>query len=491
MIALSRRAARTSFLFLLPLFFVLHGYSQNQEAMTAWEAVGLLGKYIAITAVLFGCCYLLFNTVQKAALYAFSLLFFYLFFGALHDGLKGLSPGSFLSKYWFVLLLAAAFFAALFIFLRKTKNNFHRLITYFNLLLVLLLVFEIAGLLRPPDNSNKTMFVASASVCDTCQKPDIYLIIADAYADSVSLQQLFQFNNTAFQTALRRRGFHLVNNSRSNYNFTPFSMASLLQMNYLRGIEGRNQSLADKNKCYNWINKAPLFDFLKQHGYEIRNNSMFNVADIPTPAPQNYIRIGADMIENQTLLSRLNRDLRFHLVTTLRLQGQIEQFTYFMHYCNQLLLSRLLADVKDSASRPRFIYTHLTMPHYPYYYQANGRPNPPEKLREENQGPEDYIEYLQWTNGLLLETIDRILTAAKEPPVILLMSDHGFREFTGDFEKNAPYYFMNLNAVLLPNGNYQKFYDGMSSVNQFRVLLNTTFGQQLPLLKDSSILLYE
>jgi hypothetical protein len=50
---------------------------------------------------------------------------------------------------------------------------------------------------------------------------------------------------------------------------------------------------------------------------------------------------------------------------------------------------------------------------------------------------------------------------------------------------------MNLCAVFLPGCNYSGFYDGLSPVNTFRVILNSQFGQQFSLLKDSSIFLYE
>ena len=43
----------------------------------------------------------------------------------------------------------------------------------------------------------------------------------------------------------------------------------------------------------------------------------------------------------------------------------------------------------------------------------------------------------------------------------------------------------------MPDGNNSGFYDGMSNVNQFRVLLNSQFKQKLPLLKDSTNFLIE
>ena len=367
-----------------------------------------------------------------------------------------------------------------------------RVAMYLNGLLLLFILLEIPNYVKAGNKIKPMATLAQTTVCDTCEKPDVYLIIADEYADSASLKQIFNFDNSAFQNALRSRGFHIVENSKSNYNFTPFAMASLFQMNFLTGIKGHNQNLDDKNRCYDLINNAPLWNFFRQQGYTIENNSIFNTGNIPTEAPQNYILIGKDMIVSHTLWSRLNKDLRYHLVTTFKMESEINRMAHFIHRCNQLLLSQLLNDAKEQTGRPKFVYTHLTMPHYPYYFRKDGKANPVEVLMEGQQvRKKEYLEYLQYSNALFLETIDQILTKSKKPPIILFMGDHGFREFTDGFEKNAPFYYMNLNAVLVPNSNYKEFYNGISGVNQFRALLNTSFGQHIPYLKDSSILLYE
>ncbi len=65
------------------------------------------------------------------------------------------------------------------------------------------------------------------------------------------------------------------------------------------------------------------------------------------------------------------------------------------------------------------------------------------------------------------------------------MGDHGFRHLEG----NNNGHFMNFNSIYLPDKNYSRFYDGMSLVNEFRILLNTQFNQHLPILKDSTIFL--
>ena len=101
----------------------------------------------------------------------------------------------------------------------------------------------------------------------------------------------------------------------------------------------------------------------------------------------------------------------------------------------------------------------------------------------------EYIEYLQYCNQKFLELIDHIFKTSRRPPIIIFMGDHGFRHFIKDVDHQ--YYFMNLNSIYLPDKNYRQFYDSMSMVNEFRVLLNTQFNQHLPLLKDTTVFLQE
>jgi hypothetical protein len=127
------------------------------------------------------------------------------------------------------------------------------------------------------------------------------------------------------------------------------------------------------------------------------------------------------------------------------------------------------------------------MPHYPYYFDSKGNSLPVEKLTAlKNANPQDYLEYLQYSNKRLIQLVDHILASSPNPPIIIILSDHGLQKM-GD----RKYDFANLNAVRLPNKNYSLFYDSMTNVNQFRVIFNTYFNQHLPLLKDSTINIWD
>ena len=93
------------------------------------------------------------------------------------------------------------------------------------------------------------------------------------------------------------------------------------------------------------------------------------------------------------------------------------------------------------------------IPHHPYYFDSNGDSLPLKKLLLfKNTNSDDYIEYLKYGNKKILQLVDQILANSPTPPVIMLLSDHGFRHPAKNIDRK--YDFMNLNAIYLPGKNY-------------------------------------
>ena len=149
-----------------------------------------------------------------------------------------------------------------------------------------------------------------------------------------------------------------------------------------------------------------------------------------------------------------------------------------------------LKEASMQRTKPKFVYTHLVMPHDPYYFNKNAEPLPFDSLREGKQmNKENYIGYLQYCNKRVINFTDSLLKNSAKPPIVILMSDHGFRYFQKKTER--PWCFNNLMAVYLPSQHYSNFYNGLSAVNFFPVLFNSEFHQQLPIKKDSTIYLWD
>jgi len=176
-------------------------------------------------------------------------------------------------------------------------------------------------------------------------------------------------------------------------------------------------------------------------------------------------------------------------VTTFHLRSAVKYSIYGDQYNNEKILN-LAKQATENKQSPKFVYSHVVMPHYYYYFDSLGRPVPESQLNNSNNTNKNaYIEYLVYTNKKLLDLLDHILTTPGNPPIIILMGDHGFREFAEKTDQK--YYFMNFDGIFFPNRDYSNLYDSMSLVNQFRVILNSQFNQHLPLLKDSTSFLRE
>lgn len=481
------------FLFLLPVFFVLHGCMENYDFVPVEDALLLTGLYCGISAILAFLFWLFYRDLIKAGLASCCIMAFHFFFGSMHDNLKKYFPESFVAKYSFILPAALALFLLVLILLKKRKKPFVKLSFYLTTLLIILIAVDTVMLLTKFIGNSKQEQLAipdGMTSCKDCPKPDIYFIIADEYVGNATLKDKFSFDNSAFINDLATRGFHTIPYSSSNYNFTPYSVASTLNMDYLDVRAQKKADQSDLALCYSTIRNNRFLRFLQSEGYLFRNYSIFDFPGQPARTEVTFLPVKTKLITGQTFLSRFNRDIRYHLVTNLETKSEIERMTYGFLHNNENIYTLTQQEASIISAAPKLVLTHLHLPHYPYYFDNNGRERPFEKLTEGNQTDKAaYVEYLQYGNKKYLELIDHILKASRKPPIIILMGDHGFRHFTE--EVDLKYWYLNQVSLYLPGKNYQSFGDSLTNVNLLRVLLNTTYNQRLPLLKETHTFINE
>ncbi len=473
------------FLFLLPPFFVLHGFMENYDFVPSKDALLLTAVYIGASILFSLLSWLLFRNFTKANLAAFFIMAFNFFFGSVHDGLRKMFPDSFITKYIFILPSVAVVFIILLIFLKQRKSPLFKLSYYLNILFLVLLLTDSFLLIGKIINRKKASYAIPEGFthCSNCPKPDIYFILADEYAGNTELKDLFHFDNNAFISQLDSLNFHTIPESRSNYNYTPFSVASILNMNYLN-LKGYDRTKPDLTNSYEAIRDNRLLQFLRFHGYNFYNYSVFNFEGQPARVRETFLPVKTRLITAQTFLNRFDKEIRFNLVTRWKSKKNLKIVTYYNKDNNENLYSLTWKLAEQKTSSPKFVYTHLMMPHYPYYFDRSGKEQPFETLLEGNQvNKESYIEYLHYSNKKLIELVEHIIQSSATPPIIVLAGDHGFRHFKEPVE--SKYYFLNLISVHLPSKIYSGFSDSLTGVNLFRAVLNTEYNQHLPFLKDS------
>ncbi len=487
---------RGFYVFLIPVFFVLHGALQNFGFVLFRDCFFLVLSYLAATTLIFLLSWLIFRNHLKTALFTAFLLSFYLFFGTIDDFLK--KHAYILSRYTWIMPLFLLCFIIFLVYLKKTNRQLVKLTFFLNALLVIYLCVDTVGLLwkmSHPDNNKLAIYGDNKknnyAACNECRNPDIYFLLFDEYASTVSLRETFHFDNSALDSFLLQRGFSLQRFSHGNYNFTPFSMASILNMNYISGIKNPDAcTIEDYANCNNLIRNNEVIHFLSSRNYEIVNYSIFDLAGNPTLVESTLLPVKTRLITDQTLYNRMMHDIGWHLFI-----GKMEiswltknQILSSLHNDN-LFIAKLKEESRKKTSQPRFVYTHLAMPHYPYYYDEHMLlRNRKDLVADPDPGHvESYTKYLTYTNQTLRELIDSIHKNTNHTAVIILMGDHGYRTKTGDGDRK--HYFKNLNAIYFPDKDYQRLTDTISGVNQFRVILNSLYKQNLPLLKDSTIFL--
>ncbi|HYM94327.1 MAG TPA: sulfatase-like hydrolase/transferase [Chitinophagaceae bacterium] len=476
------------YLLLLPVFFVLHGFEENFYLIPVKDSLILLFIYTGCSIILAILFLWYFKNITRAAFFSFLLMGFNFFFGYLHDGLKSFFPDSFVVKYSVVLSVAFLFFLAFAFLMKKKKFALKKMAVYLNLVLGVFIVIDIALVVKKSvsrsGEDRKSALEDFNLPLSHKNLPDVYLIIADEYAGSKDLSDICGFDNTPFLDSLRKKGFFIANNSRSNYNYTVYSMASVLNMDYLV-LNSEQMKKGDHKYALKKIFDNRVVSFFKQAGYEFYNYSSFDMSGQPAGNNNSFIPARTTLFTSQTLVNRFKRDVWMNLARMLNLQGILKKSLFQNLRFNEQVYKETVNIAHSSNKRHKFVYTHLELPHYPYYNDDNGDIYPYKKIMNDAPGnTKHYVLYLQYANRQLLKLVDEILQNNSALPVIILMSDHGYRCYPNGKESYA---FVNLSSVYLPDKNYSLFSDSLNNVNVFRTLLNSEFNQHLPLLKDTSI----
>jgi hypothetical protein len=458
------------FVFLLPLFFVLHGYCQHLYFIPVSDVLFLFLTYVVAA----GFSFLLVRaflrrTIESCLVVAFMFSIFF-FFGAAQDFLKTLIFISFLSK--FSVLLPALLVLFYLGVNRIQKGVPSRLVLYFNSVFIILILIDAIriGCQIATHKEDKINFIP----CASCKRPDVYFLLLDGYAGQQQLVKDFSFSNERFLDQLSRMHFHVLDSSFSNYGDTPFSLSSILNMKYL-GLKDYSYSDRNLDYCYEQIANNKTVKFFHKLGYKFVNNSIFDIDGQSAPINKTFLISGKQLITSQTLLGRLERDVYNNIIRKYFPNSILYKNLVFSDLeNNKTIYDKTKELAKDRSPFPKFVYSHLLLPHFPYYYNASGQLNPLSSLAPSNLYNDSlYLDYLKYCNKHVLDLIMAIMEYSKEPPIILLMSDHGYR-------KNKTYSFhSNLVAIHLPNRDYSEYGHNLSNVNQFPLLFNKVFHQKL------------
>jgi hypothetical protein len=319
----------------------------------------------------------------------------------------------------------------------------------------------------------------------TDPRPDIYFIVLDGYGRNDVMNAIYGYDNSYFTDALAEKGFFVADQSRSNYSHTITSISSTLNMEYLQNLLGENLELiSDRKFLREIIGRNHVAEFLKKAGYSIVAFSSeyydirFENPDVvlqPEWTAHPFDLALLDMTPAPWLLGRLGRP------------------PLYDHHRERLLYTIDNLPAAAKLPGPKFVFAHILLAHPPFVFDGEGKPVQPDRrfnmmvwgnFDDYINGYRDQVHYL---NQRFLESLDALLEASDQPPVIIVQGDHGPGSHSdgATSEGTAPYEaYSILNAYLLPDGNGEMPYSSITPVNSFRVVFNRYFGAGLELLED-------
>ncbi|MBL7737697.1 MAG: sulfatase-like hydrolase/transferase [Chitinophagaceae bacterium] len=477
---------------LVPLFFVLHACTVHWLYIEVPVLLLLAGKYMLAAALAFLFFYLLIKNRDKAACITFAILFIHFFFPEVHILIRKHSPWPFPGRYIFIIPLLVALVIFLFIRIRKSPRSYTGITRYLNILLLILVIADLSVLVfRKINSSARNLSLANSDIaispCMDCPKPDIYFLVFDEYSSSASLKEDYGYDNQFLDSFLLKNGFKIQPESRSNYNSTAFSAASITNMSYLDIADTAAVTSIDYAHAARLVGNSRLFSIMETMGYDILNISLFDIKGSKAPVKFYHGKDVQEIIMSRTFTSRLLSEAGWNFLK----KQQLRHISTLQSKGIQTIRMGIDTLKKISAEKgrsPRFIYSHLLMPHPPFLMNKAG-PRTPEKVAATpDSSVKEYLDYVFYTNTVIKEIITAIQDNTGGSSVIVIMSDHGFRH-PAKATISTDLHFKIQNALYFPSGNYSRVYDSISGVNQFRVVLNTLFRQNISLLPDQQFFL--
>ena len=502
--------------FLVALYPFLFFLSTNIDVVKPQESFRSLLIALSGSVIVFVFFLLILRDIQLAALYTlviilFLFLVFFFIYAPLYRFLRQILIFDFeLGRHrylipFFTLLFMVITVGVLSFRRRIPKKVMSRILEFGNFLTILLILIPISSILLDKIGSVlKKEEPLSLPPIDQIQHenlsktPDIYYIILDMNTNENVLRKLFDYDDSGFTKGLEELGFFVTRCSQSNYDKTIFSLTSSLNFDFVQNLDfsstKSDRSIGIQHSAIRrMLENAGYKTYAFETGYwytELLDADYLikPVSDalesLKYPGVNTYESLILSISAGQLLYE--NRDS-----LAKPIQAMIDA-PYMRHRQVVLKILNTLPELPYEPG-PKFVFAHVLAPHPPFVFDKNGNPafrrTPYTVEKDPEFGPgygfeafkQPYVDEVTYIHNQMLEIVRKIIKNSKTPPIIIIQGDHGIPSLE---DQGAQ--FQILNAYYFPGIPDPGFYDTLSPVNSFRLLLNAYFGGHYPLLPDYS-----
>ena len=354
---------------------------------------------------------------------------------------------------------------------------------------------------KPQEQVNTTVNAAQPTIADPAQNPDVYYLVFDRYGGEQTLRDLYGIDNSAFYTMLESKGFYIARDSMANYPSTSFSLSSTLNMKYHEQLDTSGSAYPSQaDYIYPLFKNYEAGKVFKEHGYKvIQLGSWFTYTHQDGIADENYaLGSSRQIVKLDAFTSKLVSTTALYPILEEVAPGVIKNNNYESHYLYTEYQRQKFGEVVYEDG-PKFVFTHILVPHDPFIYDANCNLIE-QSVSEARQIIERYADMMLCANKMAETMIDQIRLAAQEDkrpdPVILIQADEGsyplleWRHEVGPYDSKTTEQLLErfriLNAYYLPDGDYGELNQNITPVNSFRVVFNDLFDSSYEKLPDTS-----
>jgi hypothetical protein len=326
--------------------------------------------------------------------------------------------------------------------------------------------------------------------------PEVFVIVLDTYTGVTSLQRNYGFDNSDFMAALEARGFVLPPTFGANYPQTALALSAVLHWDYLDAYApDLPTDAADWRALVATVHTNPTWRLFRSRGYYS--------AYLPYSRTITGRHPFADLRDDP---QSTDFQMAWRIMTPLpELMGWIRKVrgrqasptSRMERLATQTDRQFVRLETLPTGNRPVFAFAHFLPPHDPMVYNADC------SYRSEPIWPAmdrtipvaaarvAYVDQVQCINRKILSLVDKLIARRTEPPVIVLLSDHGRGEPPYDLppleSADAELVTERMDAfaaALVPDTLRAAVATAGSPVNLFRAILREVFGLPLPPLED-------
>ena len=317
--------------------------------------------------------------------------------------------------------------------------------------------------------------------------PDIYLLLLDGYPRADTLRSRFDFDNEPFLDTMRSIGFDVATGSRSNYDVTVLTLASMFNGAQVPALIPNPPDSRPKQfrALTALINQGTDLQRFRHAGYEI--------VSVPSEYFEGTVVDADRNLETGQLSSFEMQLLQTGALTTAF--GGIEK-TWLPDQHRQRVFDQFTVLEGLAAERrgvPKVVFAHFLVPHMPLAFNRDGSaasglscfPRSCTLFTYGDQYRAETIDAMDdqvsWLNGEVERVVRDIQAKSAHPPVVVIFSDHGTRFWPEDRQEM----YRSLFLAATP-GRTRVFPDDTTPVNTLTRLLNAYTGSTYPLVSEES-----